>query len=42
MGIVGQHVELLLLFALNVDGTGRTQHVGQPGAPHVLGDDLRR
>lgn len=40
--IIRQHVELLLIFALNVDGPGDTDEIDESGFAHVGRDVFRR
>ena len=38
--LVGEHVELLLYLALDVDRAEFAEDIGEPGAPHLARDDL--
>src|SRR5207244_12121510 len=37
---LGEHVELLLHLALDVDRAEFAEDIGEPGAPYLTGDDL--
>src|SRR5262249_17297218 len=41
-GVVGEDVELLLIFALHVGVPRPAKHAQHPGAAHIAGDDLGR